>query len=754
MKWSAHSQASPKPEDCHVESREVSKFKQAVISTQPKIFMNKLMYKIVLQLCKQVYPNIKVGILLGPYFKLLTKMIKTQGLVHTVKLLKGMRLHVTRVMCGQPLKTNNLMIGLNKETHWPKALDFLYPLFKGGSIEELKFLHTILILSRTLVPLKKKDKEKIKPDYLSIIKPGNMTKVIPSGFINKFVSDFNLKAKLPPFSLKDIYLSTKAGPGGPTSLTAQNSILSYSYNDIQNVWGLTDSNGVEFFSKQYGYMWTKAHQQIKSIGKLSFIYDPECKLRIVAIVDYYTQLFLKPIHDQLMNKLHNFSCDRTFTQNPTHCWEENDQSFWSLDLSSATDRFPISLQKRLLERIFSAELADRWHLTLSTRKFKTPEGGQLSYSVGQPMGAYSSWVAFTLCHHMLVHWCAHLCGISNFSQYIILGDDIVIKNDKVARMYIKWCNRLGIEISPHKTHVSKDTYEFAKRWFKGGREITGLPTRGIIWNIKNPFIVASVLYDYFKVKGNSWVCKDLVSVIASLYSGLKINGKYYSFNLKTKKRVSMFIKSLDIAFGYATPDMLRSMLVENITNELYLTPNQSLIHSEIERVMGDGLGLLAGNNLKKLNSLFDTLKTKSKIFELKDLNELNSYVIFQGIVNYIDNFKDTVRRWDCENLNIRQCSKELLLLNIESFFDKDRNKILELMNMGKIFSKGISNINQNEEIMYGSATAESTFTSSRDLYKLIPTMLPALNTIEEIKLGIYKEPVTVSYEDAYANFWK
>jgi len=47
-------------------------------------------------------------------------------------------------------------------------------------------------------------------------------------------------------------------------------------------------------------------------------------------------------------------------------------------------------------------------------------------------------------------------------------------------MYIKWCNRLGIEISLNKTHVSNDTYEFAKRWFKGGREITGLPTRGII----------------------------------------------------------------------------------------------------------------------------------------------------------------------------------------------------------------------------------------------------------------------------------
>jgi len=46
---------------------------------------------------------------------------------------------------------------------------------------------------------------------------------------------------------------------------------------------------------------------------------------------------------------------------------------------------------------------------------------------------------------------------------MILGDDIVIKNNKIARTYIKVMNSLGVEISVHKTHVSKNTYEFAKR---------------------------------------------------------------------------------------------------------------------------------------------------------------------------------------------------------------------------------------------------------------------------------------------------
>jgi len=50
-----------------------------------------------------------------------------------------------------------------------------------------------------------------------------------------------------------------------------------------------------------------------------------------------------------------------------------------------------------------------------------------------------------------------------FDQYIILGDDIVIKHDNVAKTYINVLTKMGVDVSLNKTHVSKDTYEFAKR---------------------------------------------------------------------------------------------------------------------------------------------------------------------------------------------------------------------------------------------------------------------------------------------------
>jgi len=64
---------------------------------------------------------------------------------------------------------------------------------------------------------------------------------------------------------------------------------------------------------------------------------------------------------------------------------------------------------------------------------------------------------------LVVHYAAHCAGIMDFNNYIILGDDIVIYNNKVAKNYVKIMTKLGVDISLHKTHVSNDTYEFAKR---------------------------------------------------------------------------------------------------------------------------------------------------------------------------------------------------------------------------------------------------------------------------------------------------
>jgi len=78
------------------------------------------------------------------------------------------------------------------------------------------------------------------------------------------------------------------------------------------------------------------------------------------------------------------------------------------------------------------------------------------------MGAYSSWAMLALTHHVIVRASAHMVGLSNFSDYCILGDDVVIRNDKVADAYFNLMKSLGVSINLSKSVNSNEFAEFAK----------------------------------------------------------------------------------------------------------------------------------------------------------------------------------------------------------------------------------------------------------------------------------------------------
>jgi hypothetical protein len=130
--------------------------------------------------------------------------------------------------------------------------------------------------------------------------------------------------------------------------------------------------------------------------------------------------------------------------------------------------------------------AAAWKTVMTKQLTVDHKGKPITYAIGQPMGARSSWAMFTLSHHLVVQYAANLAGCYPTNQYILLGDDIVIYDDRVAKHYHDIITSLGVDISPTKTHVSKDTYEFAKRWFKNGVEFSGIPINGILTTTDNP----------------------------------------------------------------------------------------------------------------------------------------------------------------------------------------------------------------------------------------------------------------------------
>lgn len=211
------------------------------------------------------------------------------------------------------------------------------------------------------------------------------------------------------------------------------------------------------------------------LGQLAFKEEAAGKLRIFAMVDVWTQSILKPLHDALFKVLRQLPNDGTFDQNSSFeravIKAHTSGCCFGYDLSSATDRLPLSLQVSILKPLIGDELATLWGKILVDREYDIPKNsygisGSVKYSVGQPMGALSSWAMLALTHHMIMQYCSKLIGNSGWcTQYEVLGDDIVIFNEALASKYLEIMELIGVPINEMKSVISKtgSTVEFAKR---------------------------------------------------------------------------------------------------------------------------------------------------------------------------------------------------------------------------------------------------------------------------------------------------
>lgn len=126
---------------------------------------------------------------------------------------------------------------------------------------------------------------------------------------------------------------------------------------------------------------------------------------------------MRPLHDFLFEILKGIPQDGTFDQlAPLNRLAAKNLPFYaSFDLSAATDRLPIAIQRILVSSMFGEKLASLWVNILTQREYellikhthRSPNvifrGGvgrrrksaawevkKLRYAVGQPMGALSS----------------------------------------------------------------------------------------------------------------------------------------------------------------------------------------------------------------------------------------------------------------------------------------------------------------------------------------------------------------------------
>jgi hypothetical protein len=237
------------------------------------------------------------------------------------------------------------------------------------------------------------------------------------------------------------------------------------------------------------------------------------KVRVFALIDSLSQTFLSPLHDKLFDILRTLPNDGTFDQDASvnRCQEKalKSQCAYSFDLTAATDRIPVKLSAAIINLLFNSQyLGDYWTKVMIDRDFYFNEKvakrykiseGPYRYSVGQPMGGLSSWAMLALTHHWIVQYAAYKAGVSNgqtwYSNYEILGDDLVIFDRLVADQYLLIMKALGCEINLNKSIVShsRPVFEFAKRTCIGESVVSGISFNQLLSNNTVGNRVANVL---------------------------------------------------------------------------------------------------------------------------------------------------------------------------------------------------------------------------------------------------------------------
>jgi hypothetical protein len=471
-------------------------------------------------------------------FLKIEKFERNRGGLETIRMLKNVRVSIYNYIASRQIQNHG--VSVYKRTGIPKILGpKISKSLETKDHPTIRAVLTALNYSRMIDEWKEPDISTIvgKPTY-----DGNLVQelknLIPTIVGRLFPSGIDRPVWECP------HFTTKSSPQGVAMMTLKSELDDLAHmpeklRDMYQVAGGTMEHYVntikdkpEIF-RNVGSPKASRKGRLRSLGVVK---DSEGKSRIIAMADYWTQTSLKPLHEKLLYSLRSIRMDVTFGQD-IGPFGRASQDYFSFDLTAATDRIPIFIYESILEHLFGKDYSESWTRLMIDIPFHW-RTGLVKYETGQPMGMYSSWALLAIGHHVIVQWAAYRSGSygfgRHFNEYRLLGDDIVIRNDLVAHYYATLLQELGVEISPQKSLVSRDTFEFAKRLFHQGLEVTGFPLSGWVSASKLKWIDQSNIIETAIKRGYSF------SQLVKLETLIKIqeaSGKSYDLRRKIARNI-------------------------------------------------------------------------------------------------------------------------------------------------------------------------------------------------------------------------
>lgn len=181
--------------------------------------------------------------------------------------------------------------------------------------------------------------------------------------------------------------------------------------------------------------------------------------------------------------------------------------------------------------------------------------------------------------------------------------------------------KLGVSISEQKTHVSYDTYEFAKRWIKGGVEISGISLKGILndldlfsrYNTINVYI-ARMFLPSRSIK--TIVC-ELFEKVPYKFSGYEFCSSYRGL----ARQLDDFHMMMRFNSGY-TYEEIRNYLCRRLPELDVPIPPNTVIHTYVRamfsEVVSSDIATYGAESFEETNNLKE--KICEIIPEMEDLD--------------------------------------------------------------------------------------------------------------------------------------
>ena len=209
----------------------------------------------------------------------------------------------------------------------------------------------------------------------------------------------------------------------------------------------------------------------QEIGVIGYSQEPGFKFRAFASPNQVLQCAMDLMKRNLLDYLKQCPWDNTHDQSKgvsmVQGWLKEGKTVYSVDLSDATNNFPLTYQMKVLRSLgVIPDSTQRLFELVCRSPYKLMWGNRdnVSWDVGQPLGAGPSFPTFALSHAVLALQAEVLAGIPRNeagSTFLILGDDFVTNHAEVHERYRELLSVLRCPISEAKCLTSEFAGEFA-----------------------------------------------------------------------------------------------------------------------------------------------------------------------------------------------------------------------------------------------------------------------------------------------------